>query len=264
MTCSSDHLSNMPKTAILFSFFLFLRITSPAQDLVSKKCGYKYNNYFDIGGAIGQQQGTGILSWVHLHGIGHKKQRLKIGYGIRFTSYIGENKWYTTAPAKYTSTRQDPLTIFSDNVNQNIDTIAIVTPQVNFINLSLHFEYNIWKNIDLGFNIDAAGFSWGSKQKVTVISSSFDPNQTPVTYARPTAFNLLLTSDNDIGSLNSEFFLRYWTSPRFGIRVGYSFLFTEYKTDNKLSFNNGAIQNDRYRLKSSLFMLAFTFKPFNE
>jgi hypothetical protein len=257
-------LSFMKRTLLVTCLFFFLSLTIQAQENANKKLSYSYHHYFDLGVAIGDQQGATALSWFHLHGIGHKKQRLKIGYGLRFTSYVGANKLYTTAPSKYTSTRQDPLTIFSDNVDQNIDTIATVTPQVNLINLSLHIEYRIWKVFDLGFNIDAIGFSFGGKQKVNVLSSSYDGGQSPVTYAKPSSFNLLLTSDNDIGSLNSEFFIRYWVSPKFGLRAGYSFLFTEYKTENKLSFDNGRIENDRYRLKTSMFLLALTFKPFKQ
>lgn len=253
----------MKKNYLIVLFLLTIGFSAQAQDDTTPK-GYRYNNYFDIGGNIGDNEGAGTLSWVHLHGIGHKKQRLKIGYGLRFTSYVGANKWYTTAPSKYTSTRQDPLTIFSETIEDNIDTIALVTPQVNLINLSINIEYNVWRSFDLGFNIDAIGFSFGGKQKANVLSSSFDGGQSPVTMAKPTSFNLLLTSDNDIGSLNSEFFVRYWITPKFGIRAGYSFLFTEYRTENKLSFDNSRIENDRYRLKTSMFMLAFTYKPFNK
>ncbi|MBC7486633.1 MAG: hypothetical protein H7282_07760 [Cytophagaceae bacterium] len=254
----------MRTTCFIALLILSLVLSAQAQEAAKEKNNYRYTNYFDLGGNIGDQQAAGVLSWVHLHGIGHKKQRLKIGYGIRFTSYVGANKWYTTAPSRYTSARQDPLTIFSSTIDNNIDTIATVTPQVNLINLSINIEYRVWRSIDLGFNIDAAGFSFGGKQKVNVLSSSYDGGQSPVTYAKPTSFNLLLTSDNDIGSLNSEFFIRYWFSAKFGIRAGYSFLFTEYRTEDKLSFDNGRIENDRYRLKSSMFLLAVTFKPFNK
>ncbi|HWZ22325.1 MAG TPA: hypothetical protein VNW06_06695 [Cytophagaceae bacterium] len=226
------------------------------------KVNYLSNSYFDFSGSTVHGQSAGALSYFHLHGIGHKKQRLKIGYGLRFTSYVGANKFYRTAPSKYTSTVQGPGTIFSSDINENIDTIATVTPQVNSMNLSIHIEYNVWRKFDIGFNIDVAGFSFGGRQKVNVISSSFDANQAPVLYARPTKFNLLLTSDNDIGSLNSEFFLRYWLSSKIGIRAGYTFLFTEYTTEQPLSFDHGRIQNDRYRQKSSLFLFAVTWKPF--
>ena len=253
----------MKKLCLIILFLLSTGVSVQAQDDTQPK-GYRYNNYFDIGGNIGDNEGAGTLSWVHLHGIGHKKQRLKIGYGLRFTSYVGANKWYTTAPSKYTSTNQGPFTIFSETIEGNIDTIALVTPQVNLINLSINIEYNVWRSFDLGFNIDAIGFSFGGKQKANVLSSSFDAGQSPVTTAKPTSFNLLLTSDNDIGSLNSEFFVRYWISPKFGVRAGYSFLFTEYRTETKLSFDNNRIENDRYRLKTSMFLLAFTYKPFNK
>jgi hypothetical protein len=84
-----------------------------------------------------------------------------------------------------------------------------------------------------------------------------------VANAKPTTLNLLLTSDNDVGSLNSEFYVRYWLSPKIGIRAGYTFYFSEYTTDRAIGFDNSRIVNDRYRFKSSLIMLGISWKPFN-
>ncbi|MBC7450549.1 MAG: hypothetical protein H7259_03575, partial [Cytophagales bacterium] len=225
---------------------------------------YKYNNYYDLAVAVGKDELLAAASWSHLYGIGHKKQKFKIGYGLRFTSFYGysEGKLYTTAPSKYTSPEQGPTTIFSENIDGNIDTLSISNPQVNSLNASIHLQYSITKKIDIGFNIDAIGFSFGTTKNGSVISSVYDPGQAYVQPARPTAFNLLLTSDNDFGSLNSEFYLRYWLTGHLGIRAGYTFYFSEYTTVNTLSFDNGQIQNDRYRLKSSLLMLAITYRPF--
>lgn len=221
---------------------------------------YRYEHYLDLAISAKPDQGSVAAAWSHLHGIGPKK-RFKIGYGLRFTSFIGANQFYTTAPSKYTSPIQGPGTIASRTIESNIDTIAIVSPQVNALNIALHIQYTIKKRLDIGFNIDAAGFSFGKKQQVNILSSTFDPGQAPVVYARPTTWNLLLTSDNDIGSLNSEFYLRYWFSKNVAVKAGYTFLFTEYTTDNVLSFNNGTIQNDRYRLKSGMVMLSVSWRP---
>ncbi len=230
----------------------------------AQEAGYRYNNYFDLALSTASGKFSGALSWSHLHGIGKKKQRLKIGYGLRFTSFIAANEYYTTAPAKYTSPVQSIGTIFSETIDKNIDTITTATAATNSLNLAIYIQYQIAKRFSVGLNVDAIGFSFGSEQTFNIISSSFDPNQAPVQKGSPTRFNFLLTSDNDIGSLNSEFYLQYWLSQKIGIRLGYTFLFSEYRTDQKLSFNDGDIVNDRYRHKAGMALVAVTYKPFGK
>lgn len=228
------------------------------------KCNYKFNNNYDLAFSLGSKEVLGALSWSHFHGLGSKKQRFKVGYGLRFSSYYGysNGKNYTTAPSKYTSTVQGPTTIFSETIEKNIDTVAFANPQVNSLNLTINLQYSISKKFEVGFNIDAVGFSFGGKQPGSIISSVYDANQSYLVSAKPTTLNLLLTSDNDIGSLNSELYLRYWLSDHFGVRAGYTFYFSEYTTNQSLNFDSGRIQNDRFRLKSSLLMLSVTYRPF--
>jgi hypothetical protein len=248
---------------LIFTLLLFSK--SYSQDSTkSCNCNYKYNNYYDLAFSMGKQEVLGALSWSHLHGVGNKKQRLKIGYGLRLSSYYGysSGKFYTTAPSKYTSPVQGPTTIFSETIEKNIDTIAFANPQVNSLNISINIQYSLSKKIELGFNIDAFGFSFGAKQPASVISSVYDPNQQYRQDSKPTKLNLLLTSDNDIGSLNSEFYARYWITEKVGIRAGYTFYFSEYSTPAKLSFDSGRIQTERFRQKSSLLMLAISYRPF--
>jgi hypothetical protein len=114
----------------------------------------------------------------------------------------------------------------------------------------------------VGCNIDVIGLSFGPAKSFNIISSVYDAGQEPVQRASPTVFNLLLTSDNDIGSLNSEFYIRYRFDKKFSMRAGYAFLFSEYKTDNMLSFDDGRIVNDRYRYKAAMGFVSFTLKPF--
>ena len=246
---------------LIFCTIVFFKLQ--AQDS-ARVCRYKYHNYYDLAFSLGKQQTVGALSWSHLHGLGRKKQKFKIGYGIRYSWYYGYSagKFYTTAPSKYTSPVQGPTTIFSETFENNIDTISFANPQVNAVNLSLHIQYTVLKRIDLGFKIDAAGFSFGKAQNASIISSVYDPGQPYLIEAKPTKLNLLLTSDNDIGSLNSEFYLRYWITRNIGIRAGYTFFFSEYTTAKPLSFDAGRIHNDRFRLKSSLVLLAVSYTPF--
>lgn len=246
----------------ILSIILFTLLNELAFSQV-EKLPYKYAQTIDLALSTSTNNFSASLSWFHANNILKKIPKLKVGYGLRYTTFVGANKYYTTAPAKFTSTVQNLGTIFSRTIQENIDTITTPTGVTNCLNIGVSIEYAITSRLDAGFNIDVLGFSFGPKQNFNIISSSFDANQSPVQTGSPTRWNVLLTSDNDIGSLNSEFFLRYWISNKFAVRVGYSFLFSEYKTENKLSFDNGRIVNDRYRYKAGMLLLALTFKPFH-
>lgn len=204
-----------------------------------------------LGGA--KYQGTLAISYVHLWRVG-EKQKLAIGVGGRFTSYLGANQYYVTAPAKLTSGSTSPFIIFQDNITANIDTFLIQSPQVNCLNLSININYQFSKKIDAGFNIDALGFSFGGNRQGNYINGPTGK----MSGAAPTSFNLLLVSDNDRGSLNSEFFVRYFLNDRWALKAGAQFLFTEYTTSTKVQ--QFPEENDRFRNKSLLFCLGVTRK----
>jgi hypothetical protein len=228
-----------------------------------EKTPYRTAHNFELAASGANGRVSGALSWSHVGKIAKRIERLKVGYGLRFTSFVAANKYYVTAPSKYTSPVQSLGTIFSETIEENSDTITTATAVTHSLNLAIYIEYSITPKFDVGFNIDAVGFSFGPKKDFNVISSVFDPNQSPVVTGSPTRLNLLLTSDNDIGSLNSEFFIRYWITKKTGIRAGYTFLFSEYRLDQELSFDGGRIMNDRYRYKSSMAMIGISYKPFN-
>jgi hypothetical protein len=231
-----------------------------AQDLsTEEKKGFKYNNLFDLDISVGSKQYTFALDWNHMHGIG-KKKRLKIGYGIRWSNYFGSgSKSYQTAPAKLTSGQQGPQVLFSNYIN-NIDTVQFSNPYIGMVNAFVSIQYTIFKKVDLGFNIDVVGLSYGSKS-----TGEYHPNSSalPSTFglsqsASPSTFNLLLVSDNDLGGLNSEFYLRYWFNDKLAIKGMFTFIFTEYTTANKLR-----LENDKFRNKGVLFGLGVTYNPWN-
>jgi len=225
-----------------------------AQDSIQVKKGYKYNNNFDVSLLGGNQFGASI-AWNKLHSI-TKKKRFKIGYGVRFTTQAGSNLEYTTAPAILTSGKSGLAVLFSENIPANIDTLTIGKSQNNALNISINLQYTFKGKLDLGFNIDALGFSFGGKTSGTYFANQSLLNGTKQA-AKPTSINALLTSDNDIGMLNSELYLRYWFKPNWGVRLGVSFLFTEYTTDNELR-----LSNDRFRNKALMGMVGVTYSPF--
>jgi len=239
--------------SFIIVFFIFYANYIAAQE--ADQSGIKYNNNFDLALFLNQKQFGAALSSVHYVRIKRIKN-FKIGYGLRFTSQFGSNLNYFTAPAILTSKQRGPQVFFSETFPENIDTLYIPSTQVNALNASINLQYTIKNKLDIGFNIDAVGFSFGK-----VVSGNYQSYKDQINVsaqtAKPTTFNLLLISDNDLGSLNSELYFRFWLSKKIGIKLGATFLFTEYTTVNKLR-----LENDRWRNKSLMGMVGITYKPF--
>jgi hypothetical protein len=248
----------MRKTlGMVLSMLLALTGYVKAQEL--GKVPYKMAHNASLSLGVSSSQFATAIDWSHLHGIGKKNQRFKVGYGIRYTGYAGSDVNYTTAPALLTSKQEGPQVLFSETFEENIDTLSLGSAGVNALNIVIHLNYSILPKLDIGFNIDAVGFSFGATQTGIFKSSLSQSLNETNPKASPTPYNLLLVSDNDIGSLNSEIFLRYWLHKKWALKAGAMFLFTEYKTENKLTFDN-----DRFRNKTLLLMLGLSFKPFNQ
>jgi hypothetical protein len=211
------------------------------------------NTYISGTVGLGSKQFAGALSWEKLHAIG-KKGNLKIGYGIRFNSYSGTDQKYLTAPAKITG---------ASDFNNSYDTVSFKKAQSNSINLAVFFQYTLFKKLDLGFNIDAVGFSFGGNKMGDYATSKYKPSDMPniikyetTTGAKPSSINALLVGDNDLGMLSSEFMARYWITDKLAVKLGFNYLFTEYTTDKMLRGST----NDRYRNKSALFEVGISLK----
>lgn len=227
-------------------FFLFTCLTVGIAQNTSK------NNSIDIGIAFGSNQGTFSGAYIHNWSLG-KKQKIQIGVGGRITGYLGANQYYTTAPAKLTSGKTGPGVFFTENIESNIDTFLIASPQVFAFNAMINLGYKVTRKITVGFNIDAIGFSFGGNKRGNYINVAQGQNIT----SKPTGFNLLLVSDNDLGSLNSEFYGKYQLTEKLALKAGFQFLFTEYTTD--IEVQQFPEPNDRFRNKSSMFSAGVSF-----
>jgi hypothetical protein len=244
---------------IIFLVTVFLAISF---DLHAQEFGKKtYKNGHLIGASVGvgSNEFAAALEWNHAHGFGKKNQRFKIGYGLRVTTYTGANVNYTTAPALLTSKQEGPQVLFSKSYEENIDTLSFSNTQVNSLNITIQLGYALTSKLLLGFNIDAVGLTFGGQRTGSFSSSLPYSNPNANQKATPTSYNVLLVSDNDIGTLNSEIFVRYWLSEKWAIKAGAMFLFTEYKTENRLTLNN-----DRFRNKTLMIMVGTSFKLFKE
>ncbi len=247
------------KIIITASALLIALSTFSQNNAMTPPAGYKYNSNFDVALGVGRDQFSGAISWVRFYGIG-KNKKFKIGYGLRFTSYFGSNQNYITAPSKIISGQTGSKGWFPKlkNFPENLDTLFISKAQVNALNASINLQYSFSPKFDVGFNIDAVGFSFGAKQSGKFISSIRLVGMSETQTASVTSFNLLLVSNNDIGTLNSEFYAIYWFSNKLGVKGGFIVLFTEYTTDNKLTFDNNRFRNKSERMG----MIGITYTPF--
>ncbi len=222
---------------------------------------FKQNNSYDLSLSSNLSQHVGALGWSHLHGIGKGKKRFSIGYGLRLNSSFGGKKDFITAPGKLTSGVESPLIIFSEYIPGNFDTLSFSHYNTNSLNAVIHLNYAILHNLNVEFNIDALGFSFGKAQTAdyTTTKRLQSPNTSEKQAAKPTPFNVLLVSDNDIGNLNSEILAKYWFNPHWAVKAGGTFIFSEYTTTNKLF-----LDNTRFRNKAFMPMIGISYSPFRE
>ncbi len=185
-----------------------------------------------ITGAFGEGATSMTLGFSHLYGFGSSR-RFKLGYGVRLSSFFGSDREFTAAPPDLAS--EDNPQIFTPE-----------SSQTNAINLGIYTDYSITENVLIGFNIDLVGFSFGAEKEGGVV---VEPALTPASFpdtAKPTSFNALLIGDNDLGTLNSEFWIGYRIASNVMVRGAFSYLFTEYTTEEKYQDDN-----DRFRYKAA-------------
>ncbi len=235
---------------ITISFSTFLFMSSNAQQRPAKEQSASFST------AFGENQFTTSLNYRYLWNFGKKKQ-WQMGAGARLSNNFGRRNYYITAPAKLTSGKVGPSVFFAEQIIQNLDSVYIVKSQVNALNITVNFGYKINDKFSVGFDIDAIGFSFGGSQAGTYFGNG---GAVAPANAKPTAFNLLLVSDNDLGSLNSDFFAQYNFNKKWSGKLGFQFLFTEYTTNNKVQTTPSGEKNDRFRNKSGQISIGTTYQ----
>jgi long-subunit fatty acid transport protein len=140
-----------------------------------------------------------------------------------------------------------------------MDTFSVHHAQHNSLNAVIYLAYDFSDKWGIGFNIEAAGITFDGSREGKMISSNRPSTSPETVVAKPTPYHLLLISDNDIGMLNSDLYVTYTINKRLSVNAGLTFLFSEYTTAEKISYND---DNDRFRYKSLMGMLSINFKPF--
>jgi hypothetical protein len=237
---------------LLGALIIFGHVTSYAQ----QKPLPRINQFADLAATAGSSEGSIAGSYVYNWRLG-KKRKWEAGLGVRSTSYFGVKKDFITAPARLARSTTVPFVIvFAGQKTENWDTLTVQRPFINSVNVSLNFGYNFNQKWSGGFNIDLIGFSFGRKTSA-ILTSNATTRTEPET--KIPAFNVLLTGDNDYGSLNSEFFVKYKIAERWGVRAIYQFYFGEYKTTSvKQTAPDGTIV-DRFRNKANTLGLGVSY-----
>ncbi len=225
--------SNTKKSTLLTTCLVLVATMSFTQQ--NKK--EHTNQFIDLGLGLGSSQTSVSGSYIYNWNLG-QKGKFFIGTGARFTTYFGKNIDFTSAPSSLASD------------DKKVDTLAAPKPSISALNVLINLGYNFSPKFQIGFNIDAVGFSFGPTGSPTYRGVK--------TNAKPTSGNILLVGNNDKGSLNSHFYARYTFNKNWGASAGYEYLFTELKTDTKVQ--TVPEQNDRFRNKSSHVYIGVSYK----
>lgn len=239
-----------------YVFTFFLMLGSVAVSYAQQAKLPKTNQLADFSATIGSSQQSLAASYVYNWVVG-KKRKFELGIGVRNTAYFGVKREYWTAPAKLARTNTTPFLIFfAGQKTENWDTLTVQRSFTNSLNITANFGYHISNKLYGGFNIDVIGFTLGQNSSAILKSNGITRTEPA---ASPAAFNLLLTGDHDLGTLNSEFFLRYKINKKWSLKGIYQFLFVEYKTAViKQTATDGTL-NDRFRNKANNFGLGVAY-----
>jgi hypothetical protein len=214
------------------------------------------HRYADFSATIGESQQTLAASYNYNWRLG-KSRKFELGVGVRNTAYFGVKKEFWTAPAKLSRTNTTPFLIFfAGQKTENWDTLTVQRAFTNSLNINVNLGYNISQKLYVGFNIDAIGFTLGRTTSGILTGNGITRTEPA---AKPAAFNLLLTGDHDLGSLNSEFHLNYNFNKNWSIKGIYQFMFVEYKTTTIEQTTPDGTKNDRFRNKANNLGLGIVY-----
>jgi hypothetical protein len=252
-TCTQlNYFEAMKKSYVMLFVAVLCAVAVKAQKIED----IRVNRFFDLTGTIGASQGTVAASYVHNWKL-WKKRKWEVGVSGRWNTYFGSKTEFITAPARLARTNTTPFLIFfAGQRKESQDTLTVQRPLTNSINLALNFGYNFNSKWNAGFNIDVIGFTFGRKSPAILTSNGITRTEPS---AKPASFNLLLTGDHDLGSLNSEFFLRYKINDSWGIKAVYQFVFVEYVTQTIKQTAPDGTMVDRFRNKANTFGVGVSY-----
>jgi hypothetical protein len=233
---------------IFFKVALILLINNVtfAQNNDAKINEYKAENqkFGDLGFGIAKNQAIITAGYYQNWVLSKSRKFLRkiyIGSGIRFTGFSAKDIYFTSAPP----------TLYGIPANE--DSLKAKTPYIYSVNAFINFGYQFTAKLQIGFDLDVIGFSFGPKGTPSFISNG----AAHVVDAKPTVFNILLVGSNDRGTLNGGLYIRYKLTKKIAIRATYHTLFTELTTTQKVQ--TFPELNNRFRHGVNLFGLGIGY-----
>lgn len=196
-------------------------------------------------------------SYIKYKSIGLEKKWF-YGIGLHGTLSFMSQKSYTTAPTDVIKKSKNWFAFTFSDIEERVDTLVINQSFSLIGNIFIALQYRFNNNQELGVQIDLFGATFGLPVSATLTSSDL-PGNTAQQRALPTLFNYTLLSSNNRGSLLYNLNYRYWFNDRLGCNAGFTYIYSEYKTNEKLLF-----ENSRYRNKSFCFMIGVSYAPFHK
>jgi hypothetical protein len=200
----------------------------------------KAQSHVEVGSGFGGEAISPVASFHKNWELGSKK-KFVVGTGLRYTGFFGKDVNFTSAPNDLAI---DPI---------NVDTLLGASPTINSLNVLINLGFNVSEKIQIGFNIDAIGFSFGPTGTPSYIKNGVSTTSE----ASPTSPNILLVGNNDKGSLNSHFYGKLNLSEKIGVKIAYQYLFNELTTSTIVQSIPSA--NDRFRVKSGQVFIGLNY-----
>ncbi len=225
--------------ALLFAFtFLFKQ-----EILAQEKESNRSSSYVELGYGLNGDASVLSAGYYRNWMLSQDKKVLKnifIGSGLRFNGFGAKNIYFTSAPPSLFGTADE-------------DSILAPAPAIYSVNLLINLGYQITPKLQVGFDIDLLGASFGPNGSPTFISNGVEQTAK----VNPTPLNILLVGANDRGSLSSNFYAGYKFSDRWGARVSYQPYFAEITTEDVLQTTPE--ENQRFRHATAVYGLGVQY-----
>ncbi|WP_156109434.1 hypothetical protein [Hymenobacter sp. APR13] len=162
----------------------------------------RHATVMDLTGAVGPTLTYASAAAWRLWGL-DPGGRFQVGAGLRASHYFTDS---------YELVRQ---------AGPGEASLGVLAPRLYSLNAAFHLRARVAGPVRLGFNLDAAGLSFGPDRSPTA----------PGGQLQPTRGNLLLGGSRDRGSLNSEFYLAVSLPRGLQLRAGWSHIVTGHERD---------------------------------
>ncbi|MCX7744112.1 MAG: hypothetical protein N2167_06060 [Flavobacteriales bacterium] len=202
---------------------------------------WKENHYVEMSLGMGSKIFTSSVAWHKMFNVAWKK-RIKLGGGLRFNmANVTKRMFITAFPGRPDAGTYDSL-FFDDHT-------------IYSLNLTFHADVSFTRWLDGGFNLDVAGVSFGETTDASYRSATFLP-ATSIEQVHPELFNVFAFGNNNRGTTNTQFYLRFWPGENFFIKAGYSLFHITENTVNTLNFSN-----NRFVTSSHMGFLSLGWTP---